>query len=609
MRKLICKPRNFKCQSICFGIFYFLKICFIQVHFFFAPPVLATELIKEDFRAWERLYYTGNLDGFFKSKHTYKFSKDGYLSDIVHARKSFAKDQSLVCSFPARVYLLVGRNNTKFESLLSPCPKLREYLEKVPFETVSLAFASEQASQPASAMGHLFLRLRGQNAVGEDKDFGLSFITPLNTFNIPELAFGTLVSGRNGIVALNTFEDLVDNYVDTETRNIWETQINLSEAEKRLLQLHIWEIKSAAPLYQFIRYNCATFILRLLSAISSDLRMDESLFVTPLDVYRHFARQNQGHQTIYPSDIWLERKYFESIGDKQANSIRKRLINSERPGAFYDLTGEALDYAAILNARLAKANTISEIQEFRNLQEIRKVENHFTDQEHFKEVYSPVSRKPDSQLSLLAHSNEFSKTSLIRYLPAAFTLIDNQGDKYTRRESRLGEVVIEIDGHGKTKLDSLVIAAFKSITPDRHRIQKLSWSFYSGFSRSLKSQKLEGQTELFLGKATATQGGIVFYGLLGAGYQSQQKDGGGLYQGVTVGVLGPFLSFGDLSFEARVFTGAAFYNKGHQDINLKGLFSLWRNLELETTYRISEFNCEVRCKEAKSINAGIRIYF
>lgn len=162
-----------------------------------------------------------------------------------------------VCRFPARYQFL--RNRLHAPALpLQDCAEVSEFREKAPAERISLVFANENLAQPASMMGHGFLKIAGRDRSGNEVSHAISFYT--ETANIPKLLYESTVTGKPGYFTLSPYREAVEQYVNNEQRSVWEYPLQLAEPEKELLLLHLLELRQAQFTYCFQDYNCATLV-------------------------------------------------------------------------------------------------------------------------------------------------------------------------------------------------------------------------------------------------------------------------------------------------------------------------------------------------------------
>lgn len=260
---------------------------------------------------------------------SYKFKSSN--EEIKKSKIEFFENKNIsaICRFPARYEYLRQRFNVS-ENLLSQCDDLSEFIQKVPFDKVSVVFASENISMPTSMMGHIFLKLSGANDQKQFLEHAISFFTDVNEINFVKLIIQSLITGMDGVYALTPYQEIKVNYLYNEQRNLYEYELKLNEKEKRLLQLHLFELKNTKFEYFFHKFNCATVINNILSVSFPKLKDDRSLWMTPLDIVRSIYHGNFIEKTtVILSSEWK----LKSIQD--SNKIPK-LVNQSLKNQDYD---------------------------------------------------------------------------------------------------------------------------------------------------------------------------------------------------------------------------------------------------------------------------------
>ena len=154
----------------------------------------------------------------------------------------YSGDLDRVCRFPARYVWLKAQLNLPDLSL-SHCGDLQEFVAKAPSQTVSLVYASESLVQPASMMGHAFLKLSGELPDGAEVSHAITFFTEAEGYNLPKLFFESTAVGKQGFFALSPFEEELNRYLMKEQRKVWFYELRLDEATRQLIQYHLQELK------------------------------------------------------------------------------------------------------------------------------------------------------------------------------------------------------------------------------------------------------------------------------------------------------------------------------------------------------------------------------
>lgn len=205
--------------------------------------------------------------------------------------------QHPICQFPARLAWL--QDQLKWPSTLLPshdCSRWNRYREKLAARSVTLVFSTYYMNSPASAFGHTFLRIN-KTPVGypgerhELLDYGINYAATVDTQN-------ALVYGLKGLLGLfrGHFTAIpyfykVREYNDSESRDLWEYDLQLSNEEVERLVAHTWELGSTDMDYWYLDENCSYHMLTLLDAAAPRLQLAfrQKSVVIPADTVRTAA--------------------------------------------------------------------------------------------------------------------------------------------------------------------------------------------------------------------------------------------------------------------------------------------------------------------------------
>ena len=184
-------------------------------------------------------------------------------------------DEHPRCRFPARYYWLSRQLLLPGYALKDPrCRRLSMWALVDRVKSVSLLLVSGYLGNPASTFGHALLKL---NTDSSDDDYGLFDLTLNYGALIPENenALRYVVRGLFGGYEAGFSDryfytqDLV--YSHTQFRDIWEYRLSLSDHQRNLLILHIWEIIGRKFVYYFLTRNCALRLAELVDLVVDDL--------------------------------------------------------------------------------------------------------------------------------------------------------------------------------------------------------------------------------------------------------------------------------------------------------------------------------------------------
>ena len=295
-------------------------------------------------------------------------------------------ENSMLCKYPARLYFIAQNlDDEAFNALIdtSKCEGLNEFLQLVPLDELGLEFAAESEIYPGSAMGHIFLHLRGQtkqdfNATtngetlvrkkGDRQDYAMSYFAMMSEFFNPLDYVGALSGTLKGFYALNPYENAELDYLENEQRNIYIYKVLASKAQLRLFALHLWELKDKQISYNFITHNCTDGIESILALLDSGFAYKRPKpFITPTEYIRHLVKADK----IEFSELKTppnKQKFVQEFGSNDILNTRKsskisfgltHFNGSARQGFLYfapiysDIKNANNAYKELIESRLA----------------------------------------------------------------------------------------------------------------------------------------------------------------------------------------------------------------------------------------------------------------
>ncbi len=213
-------------------------------------------------------------------------------------------DEDPRCRFPARYYWLSNHISLPEYDLREPkCQRLEKWALFDSVQSVSLLLVSGYFGNPASTFGHALLKL---NADSADDRYGLFDLTLNYGALVPEneSTFRYVARGLSGGYEAGFSDkyfytqDLV--YSRTELRDIWDYRLSLSDYQRKLLILHIWEIVGKKFTYYFLDKNCAYRLAELLElVIKEELLNNASVWYVPVELFHGL---NDIDEAMYRSD-------------------------------------------------------------------------------------------------------------------------------------------------------------------------------------------------------------------------------------------------------------------------------------------------------------------
>lgn len=486
-------------------------------------------LSPADQASWAALLHFHNNEfqiadkNFFLGKKPYSLQNE---FDAAH-RLLTKPVKDLQCRFPAR-YAWLAQLSGVSDAGLGQCNGLNEYLARVPAETVSLIFSSENVSKPSSMMGHILLKIDGKYD-GIQKSHAISFYTDLNSANVPKIIYDSLVVGKDGVFALSPYAEKRSYYLDREGRNIWEYRISLSpEAIERLL-LHIWELKQVRLSYFFDDYNCATLTNNLLGVADGALLNQSQRWLTPLDVVKHVNRSGMvTTTTIETSPKWRVRMLSGALTRSQVNSVVDFLgtgtfeppLTEQKPEHQFLMLKLADEYNRISHDKKPVALKITgeEQQRLDRLSDAFEID--------LSEYKSPLHTPGDSQLSLgIQHLLDRFYIRLA-YLPAGHDIDDDNRQYFTENALKLGFISV-LANTDAVKLEALTLYEVASLTPSDPWLGGLSGRFHLGFRQAYDNdlqRQLNFDISGGVGKSFEPIRQLKLYGLILGGLGSTKDE-------------------------------------------------------------------------------------
>lgn len=277
-----------------------IRLCILAFLFFhgFAAYSAPSEEQLEDVsrsKAWLRTMhylprwggYESQLDG-----QSFFFAKDGKRNpkaELIASLAAFDQDVKIgrlnlhpQCAFPFRFQFIKEALHLDIKAV--PCPKFDEFVAMYKGATgVTLVYSSAYPNNPASMFGHTFLRI-GSRHENPLLDMGINFAayTPRDP-NFLEFMYRGVTGSYPGSWSMEHYFKKVNEYVNSESRDIWEYELNFTPDETKKLLAHIWELEVTSFFeYYFFDENCSYQIMRAIEAVKLDWNVSQhNIYVIP----------------------------------------------------------------------------------------------------------------------------------------------------------------------------------------------------------------------------------------------------------------------------------------------------------------------------------------
>lgn len=183
------------------------------------------------------------------------------------------------CRFPGRLRFLADRLGID-PARLPPrtCPKRDAFLERVAPQAATLVFSSYYLNNPSSAFGHTLLRLDKAEGARAGRsyellDYGVDYAATVDTGNALLYAVKGLTGLFRGEFKHYAYYYKIRQYADAESRDLWEYDLALTQAEVELLAAHLWELGGTWFDYWYLDENCSYHVLGAIEAAAPRLEL------------------------------------------------------------------------------------------------------------------------------------------------------------------------------------------------------------------------------------------------------------------------------------------------------------------------------------------------
>lgn len=447
-----------------------------------------------------------------------------YLFEDTPAEQRHAR----ICRFPARYAWLAAQ--LPADEALDPaslCPDIAEFFARAPGDRISLVFASEKLGSASSMMGHVLLKLSGADPQGRPVAHAISYFTNIEGINVPRILFESLVTGKPGYYTLSPYREKEEFYLGREGRNVWEYELEMSPEQRRLLQLHLYELRRIRLTYFFHRHNCATLTADLLSLLDPAVAQQGVLWTSPADVVKgvHAAGLVRGTRAVLASR-WRIRMLEQALPTPLQDWAHQAPV---QPQPWKADTADSSEGFLLLQLQQARADLERErgrmstgthrqlSAQLTAIQQQEHAQAHI-DLSGFK---APHRTPQDSQLRVGLARQAGRNWLRLGFLPTAHRLEDDHRQQFDQSELRLADLSLDLDpARGALRLDEFQLYSMATLLPWNAMAGGWSGRFRLGVEthrdaalREYTATNIAGG----LGLGFALSRDVLAYGLLGGG--------------------------------------------------------------------------------------------
>ena len=494
---------------------------------------------------WHKLlhYYSGVFfesqvddDSFFFSDDG-KYDSENELVESIHVlfgRNNTPKnDDHPRCLFVERERWLRDALDLEKSEVPDFCEKYHHWNSQIDAHSSTLVFPASYLNSPSSMFGHTLIRFDPEDIQTDSTwlSYALSYAadTSQSQDDSPYLyAFKGLAGGYPGRFSVVPYFKKIQEYGALENRDVWEYQLNLTEAEVDRMLGHAWELQNVRFDYFYFRENCAFRLLELLDYARPGLRLTDKFSFTaiPADTVKAVVEAGLVSEVHYRPSLGTQVQFnLQSIPVEHRHWVTAveqdpSVTESE---AFSALTSDirsqiVLTANQFLTYQSRKTAMTSEMAKKR-FQMLHLVNRHAVG-----ELSTPVPpERPD-----VSHDTRVVSLSRGRIREQAFTglafrisyhdLLDNSKGYPRGAEITLGDLRLRKFDDEHLQLQSFDVIGIRSLGALHSIFNTISWEVNAGFSRDddLQDGRIGGKVTGGVGKSALLTPDLQGYAILRA---------------------------------------------------------------------------------------------
>ena len=521
-------------------------------------------------------------------------------------------DNAVACKFPARTFWL----QKQLDFQLPYTPQCKEYdalMKKIDAHSVSLIFPNAHINSPASMFGHTFLRI-DSSFDSKLLSYAINYaaMADKSTENGVVFAIKGLFGGYFGQYSLLPYYDKLKEYRDTEQRDIWEYNLNLTQDEINLMMQHIWEIKDTHSFYYFFDENCSYNMLWLLEIAREGVKLrDQFVYqVTPPETIFAIENENLIVKSVYrPSKRTKLLAYQKVIQKKNRQLVKDLSLGNIEPQEVIDKEIPTPQKQLIFEAAL-------------ELSEYNLIENLLTQEKYLTIFYqlskaraslkqgqklsvdspeNPLEGHRQLKLSLQTQFKDNGFSNIFGIRPAYHSLEDIDIGFLKGTEIKF----LELFAQQKDKnfsLKEFTVLSIASISQRDDFFTPLSWRTHFAFDRNTLDEELTFNGSIGAGVSwNITSSENYFYYFIDGGVYDNSKTTSSV--GNSIGIV----LYPQAKFKTNIELTQKLYNNSDTQTlgNLTQSYQISKNLALQIKYE----HTQRYQQDNNTITAGLNLFF
>jgi len=322
-------------------------------------------------------------------------------------------------------------------------------------------------------------------------------------------AYRGLSGGYFGFYSMLPYYEKLKEYRDSESRDVWEYDLNLTPDEVRAMVRHIWELQRINSLYYFFDENCSYHMMWLAEIARPSVHLREYFwyYVIPPETVRAFEDEGL-----------VGEKHFRASKRSKLLAYEEQL-NPTAIGAVQLLASGKMEAAAIQDLPLSEQERRFSLEAAAELMEFLFIEGKMTKEEYGKRYHSLLSERAvmGQGEALLIKSKNNPDTAhrsarfeiaqgwlqnrsplMLGFRPAFHDLSEVDTGHLTGAQIEFLDTIWGIE-NSTLSLEKLTILSLASLAPVSSFFKPFSWRMKSGWDREYGSDRLSFVTRIGAG--------------------------------------------------------------------------------------------------------------
>ncbi len=433
-------------------------------------------------------------------------------------------DNATGCRFPARREYLARKLGLEKDLPEIECREFDEIMEELSPRSVTVVFPTAHINSPASMFGHTFLMINSRyNSRLLSYAVNYAADADENSENAVVFAFKGLFGGYEGRYSLLPYYEKLKEYRDTESRDIWEYDLNLDRNETMRMVRHIWELNGISSTYYFFTENCSYNLLWLIEIARPSVHLRERFTYEVIPLETIHAMRSEGlvesvsyraskRTTLLEYEEEIKKEYLDypvmlAEGSLPPGSLFKREdISLKQRQKIYEAAIELLQYRYI-QRDLPKEEYL---ERFHALSKVRATLG-VGEELSFGEREDPLKGHRAVRASLSAGYRESDALLIAGFRPAYHDTKDPDYGFMRGTQIEFLDLALGIRESRGVFLEKATLIGVESIATLSRFFKPLSWRLKAGWDREFFT---DGARFTLQGGVGYSAGGDFGYGYL-----------------------------------------------------------------------------------------------